>query len=1490
HAAASGQGQPRSGGTPHHLVPASCSPRVPLSASSIPPQMSEDMPLQLDRDNPGLAERPITWFLPPAPLIPPPQNPLLSPPTHLQLTPPLSTPQMSEDMPLQLDRDIPGLAERPITGFLPPAPLIPPPQNPLLSPPTHLQLTPPLSTPQMSEDMPLQLDRDIPGLAERPITVFLPRLLQQFASPHASLRKMALGSVNQFILHMPRVGRCACSAAASAIRLAARQLEKDGAGECEPVHSAHAKGRCWGGLGGSQHIHRVNELHTPPPSNASCSSAIFSDIGGVMGSLGITPYLRSASPSILPPPLPLPPLLSKSVFGRLGNRLLLHLLPHPPTPSGAAGEHGQLPAGPLFALGSDPIPEVRAAGAAGEHGQLPAGPLFALGSDPIPEVLLVLLVNMDSYLQGLFALGSDPIPEVRKLVCSAVVQLIELQPSFLLPHMRNVIEYMLASTRDSDPDVALEACEFWSAYCENNQSPEMLREFLPQLVTVLLTNMVYADDDEAVIDAEDEGDAPDSDQDLKPRFHQSRLHGANGEDAEEDYDESASTWNLRKCSAAGLDILSHVFGDALLPILMPLIQTNLADRSEGKWKEREASVLAVGAVAEGCIDGLLPALPQMIAHLLPLLEDPHPLVRSISCWTLSRYSKWIARAVDKPEGQQQFDAVLTGFLARILDNNKRVQEAACSAFATLEEWIARAVDKPEGQQQFDAVLTGFLAPILDNNKRVQEAACSAFATLEEVSESTVTSQQHRHALTRYSKWIARAVDKPEGQQQFDAVLTGFLARILDNNKRVQEAACSASAFGTLDEVSESTVTSQQHRHALTRYSKWIAHAVDKPEGQQQFDAVLTGFLARILDNKRVQEAACSAFATLEEEAVDELPERLEPILQHLAFAFSKYQGGAAWGEGRVGPHGGRGGWGRMGGGAGGAAWGGGAGGAAWGEGRVGPHGGEGRVGPHGGEGRVGPHGGRGGALQDPRYIAVLMPPLTAKWQQISDFDRDIFPLLECFTSVAQALGPAFAPYAETALDPAFAPYAETVLARCCHIIRVQLVAQTVLARCCHIIRVQLVAQALGPAFDPYAENVLARCCHIIRVQLVAQALGPAFAPYAETVLARCCYIIRVQLVAQKDPAAAGAPYDKEFIVCALDLSSHLPPTSFVCSASLCFPSPPSSYPSPPWQKDPAAAGAPYDKEFIVCALDLSSGVIEALGPSVEPLVAKSGLTDLLLQCSAVDANDVKQSSLALLGDLTKSPLALLGDLIKSCVQQVRPHLNDFLSVCVGQLNVVYAAGAAAPQRLPLRSCVQQVRPRLNNFISVCSCVQQVRPRLNDFLSVCVAQLNGPESFVHERISVANNACWALGELAVKVREEIAPAVVPVLNNIVPVLTSAQNPRGTNLALVENCAITLGRFAWVCPDVLAPQASLFLVPFLTTLKGIRDDVEKEEAFKGLCAVPFHNYAFMSLLPSLSRLKNRFLLPSLYTTHSHPPDPASPSYSPTSPPLCPYTSFS
>lgn len=55
-----------------------------------------------------------------------------------------------------------------------------------------------------------------------------------------------------------------------------------------------------------------------------------------------------------------------------------------------------------------------------------------------------------------------------------------------------------------------------------------------------------------------------------------------GEDEEGDDDdgEEVNRWNLRKCSAAGLDVLSTVFGDELLPIVLPIVEQRLRVRCQ----------------------------------------------------------------------------------------------------------------------------------------------------------------------------------------------------------------------------------------------------------------------------------------------------------------------------------------------------------------------------------------------------------------------------------------------------------------------------------------------------------------------------------------------------------------------------------------------------------------------------------------------------------------------------------------------------------------------------------------------------------------------------------------------------------------------------------------------------------------------------------------------------------------------------------------------
>ncbi|RKP06775.1 Transportin-PC [Thamnocephalis sphaerospora] len=318
-----------------------------------------------------------------------------------------------------------------------------------------------------------------------------------------------------------------------------------------------------------------------------------------------------------------------------------------------------------------------------------------------------LFANIDAYLVALFTLATDQHADVRKHVCHALVMLLEVRPDVLLPHINNIVEYMLHSTQEEDEAVALEACEFWLTFAEQDQMRDHLLPYLPRIVPILLRGMVYNEMDILTLlgDAEDES-APDREEDIKPRHYHSKQHEhklaagaeANGAGAagqgddeddeddedydDEDDDEIFNEWNLRKCSAAAIDVLATVFESDILESLLPLLKEKLYNQD---WKERESGILALGAVADGCMDGMRPHLPTLVPFLLQSLGDSNALVRSITCWTIGRYSEWIVTLPNDEERRQMIVAVIEGLMRMVLDNNKRVQEAGCSAFATFEE-------------------------------------------------------------------------------------------------------------------------------------------------------------------------------------------------------------------------------------------------------------------------------------------------------------------------------------------------------------------------------------------------------------------------------------------------------------------------------------------------------------------------------------------------------------------------------------------------------------------------------------------------------------------------------------------------------------------------------------------------------------------------------------------------------------------------------------
>lgn len=98
-------------------------------------------------------------------------------------------------------------------------------------------------------------------------------------------------------------------------------------------------------------------------------------------------------------------------------------------------------------------------------------------------------------LQNLFIVAVDDDPEVRKNVCRALVMLLEVRMDRLVPHMQQIIEYMLLRTQDSNENVALEACEFWLSLAEQPICREVLNLYLARLVPILVHGMKYSEID-----------------------------------------------------------------------------------------------------------------------------------------------------------------------------------------------------------------------------------------------------------------------------------------------------------------------------------------------------------------------------------------------------------------------------------------------------------------------------------------------------------------------------------------------------------------------------------------------------------------------------------------------------------------------------------------------------------------------------------------------------------------------------------------------------------------------------------------------------------------------------------------------------------------------------------------------------------------------------------------------------------------------------------
>lgn len=250
-------------------------------------------------------------------------------------------------------------------------------------------------------------------------------------------------------------------------------------------------------------------------------------------------------------------------------------------------------------------------------------------------------------------------------------------------------------------------------------------------------------------------------------------------------------------------------------------------------------------------------------------------------------------------------------------------------------------------------------------------------------------------------------------------------------------------------------------------------------------------------------------------------------------------------------------------------------------------------------------------------------------------------------------------------------------------------------------------------------------------------------------------------------------------------------------------------------------------------LECISQIIPAFGASFEPYASPVyqrcvAMLREQLQLGAESDPDFIVCALDALSALTDALRASLEPLAASL--QLRDLVQRF---CSDSLPAVRQSGFA------LLGDLAKCQPAL------------LLPALKPCLEVCCAALQ-PDQLVAPNMRACTNACWALGELVVRAPpEELQALALPLTQVLAPLLSMRAS---TSKGLLENAGISLGRLALRCPQPIAPYVQSFAEPWCIVLRRARDDVEKEQAFGGLCLLVQQNP--LAVWPAFVPLANAF----------------------------------
>lgn len=289
----------------------------------------------------------------------------------------------------------------------------------------------------------------------------------------------------------------------------------------------------------------------------------------------------------------------------------------------------------------------------------------------------------------------------------------------------------------SEPEVVLQAIEFWSTVCDHELGIEAEAEYAA-------LDQVYES------------------------FHFARntcsqvvpvlldLLKTQDEDADED------EWTVAKAAGVCVGLFAQCARDDIVEYAVPFIEGNISSEN---WHDREAAVMAFGSILTGPSDTRLRSLvPTALPAIIGMLKDPSVEVRDTSAWTLGRITDFHMETIDSV-------SVLPGLVSALLEaihEQPRIAMNCAWAVMNLCEQTLDAEDETGVLSPFFPGIVENLLTAADKDTNESNARTSAYEAL-----ATAAQRSPRDCLPSVSQLLVVVMERQERLNNIVSQLVGL---------------------------------------------------------------------------------------------------------------------------------------------------------------------------------------------------------------------------------------------------------------------------------------------------------------------------------------------------------------------------------------------------------------------------------------------------------------------------------------------------------------------------------------------------------------------------------------------------------------------------------------------------------------------------------------------------------------------------------------------